>query len=65
MKNKIALIIGGTSGIGLETAKILKKRGCSLLLVSRHAGPHELGESIQVDLYNKEQVNAISSLSHF
>jgi NAD(P)-dependent dehydrogenase (short-subunit alcohol dehydrogenase family) len=59
--NKIALIVGGSSGIGLETAKILKEQGNTLLLVSRHASKSDLAtvaETADVDLYDKDQVSA-------
>ncbi len=35
MKEKIALITGGTKGLGLATAKLLAARGCDLLLTYR------------------------------
>jgi len=60
-KNKIALIVGGSSGMGLETAKILQEQGYTLMLVSRHASTSELGTAVEtadVDLYNSEQVEA-------
>ena len=59
--NKIALIVGGSSGMGLETAKILQEQGYTLMLVSRHASKSELGagvETADVDLYNSDQVTA-------
>jgi NAD(P)-dependent dehydrogenase (short-subunit alcohol dehydrogenase family) len=66
---KIALILGGSSGMGLETAKKLQKQGNTLLIVSRHAKDvnveqelkNELEgnvETASVDLYNKDQVDA-------
>lgn len=35
MKQKIVLITGGSSGIGLETAKALRDRGCTVYEMSR------------------------------
>ncbi|MDU7217644.1 MAG: SDR family NAD(P)-dependent oxidoreductase, partial [Dialister sp.] len=34
-KNKVALISGGTSGIGLATAKILSEEGWKTVLLGR------------------------------
>lgn len=33
--NSVALIVGGSSGMGLETARLLRKRGLNLILLSR------------------------------
>lgn len=60
-RDKIALIIGGSSGMGLETAKMLQEQGYTLMLVSRHASKSELGAAVEtadVDLYNSDQVKA-------
>ena len=61
---KIALIIGGSSGMGLEVAKKLQEQGYTLLLVSRHAPGSQLEgniETVTLDLYNKDQVRAFIS----
>jgi len=36
LKGKKAIVFGGTSGIGLETAKLLVKAGAEVVAVSRH-----------------------------
>jgi NAD(P)-dependent dehydrogenase (short-subunit alcohol dehydrogenase family) len=73
---KIALIVGGSSGMGLETAKKLSKQGIRTIIVSRHAKEGETEEmlrenlsdnfeNIALDLYNKTEVEAfISQLNH-
>ncbi len=37
-KGRKLLVVGGTSGIGLETARLVLERGGSAVLVGRHAG---------------------------
>ncbi|TXR54655.1 SDR family NAD(P)-dependent oxidoreductase [Reinekea thalattae] len=72
MKNTeqfIALIIGGTSGMGLESAKLLLGRGIKTVIVGRNADKlnqaqtllAEYGEisTIQADLYNADDVERI------
>jgi len=63
---KIALIIGGSSGMGLESAKKLNKKGIRTVIVSRNAKDPETEktlkenlsdyETIALDLYDKKQV---------
>lgn len=69
---KIALIVGGSSGMGLETAKKLSKQGIRTIIVSRHAKDAEIEkmlkknlsdnfETIAFDLYDKDAVEAFIS----
>ncbi len=46
MKNKVALVTGGCSGIGFELAKILGTRGYDLLLVSHHEASLQQAKSL-------------------
>ena len=48
MKNHFALVTGASSGMGLEFAKQLAKRGYNLLIVSNVPEIHEAAEGLQV-----------------
>ena len=68
--NKLALIIGGSSGMGLATAKQLAENGSNLIIVGRNAEKltqvkKQLSQLTQVktlavDLYDLEQVNKLN-----
>jgi NAD(P)-dependent dehydrogenase (short-subunit alcohol dehydrogenase family) len=71
-QSKIALVIGGSSGMGLETAKKLSKQGIRTIIVSRHAKDVEMEqklkerlsdnfETIALDLYDKDEVGTFIS----
>ncbi len=40
-KNKIAIVTGGTSGIGLNVAQVLKKRGALVAIGGRNPNAHK------------------------
>jgi NAD(P)-dependent dehydrogenase (short-subunit alcohol dehydrogenase family) len=70
MKNSIALIVGGSSGIGKETAKRLSLAGNAVMVLARDsknlaATKEELKqindaevETVQIDLYDPQAVSA-------
>ncbi len=67
--NDIALIVGGTTGMGKESARALLKRGAVVRIVGRNADRlasvrqelESIGsvETVQADLYNKADVDAL------
>lgn len=60
---KIALVTGGSSGIGRCTAEQLKKAGCTVYEFSRREHSAEGIEHVSVDITNEEQVRqAVQSI---
>ena len=62
LKNKVALIVGGTSGIGLATAQTLSKQGSIVHIVGR--SPEKVADADglikhKVDISNQESVNQL------
>lgn len=58
-KNKIAIIVGGTSGIGLATAKALLNEGVIVHIVGRNISKVNESPSLfkhQIDIKNNEEV---------
>ena len=56
--NKIAIITGGSGGIGRCTAAELKKAGCTVYEFSRHEKPQEGVAHITADMTDEAQVKA-------
>lgn len=66
MKTETALIIGGSKGMGLDTAKRLAKKGVSSILIARNQdnldrAREDIGNTVNIDtvaldLYNREEV---------
>ena len=60
---KVVIITGGTSGIGLETARILTKRGCKVYELSRRESGTDAAIHIRADVTDENQVrNAVESV---
>lgn len=67
MTQTTALIVGGSSGMGLATAKLLAEKGVKIIIVGRAedkltAAKAAIGgdvETIQADLYNQDDVQSI------
>jgi len=68
-KAGIALVVGGSSGMGLETAKLLAGNGVEVVIVGRNSKKLELAlnglravgkaTSIQADLYQREGIQTL------
>jgi len=68
-KNKVAIIIGGTSGIGKATAEELLNQGATVHIVGRNPGKVNDANNLikhKVDITNREDVsNLIGKISEF
>jgi len=51
------IVLGGTSGLGLDIANILRANGSRVLLVGRYYNEKEVGEGFDLDLYDRAAVN--------
>ena len=47
LKDKVALVTGGASGIGAATVRLLAEEGARVVFADRQAGPHALGDSLR------------------
>ena len=56
--DRVVIITGGTSGIGLETAKNLAKTGCRVYEFSRRPGKYPFMHHMQADVSDEKQVCA-------
>lgn len=55
---KVVLLTGGTSGIGLNTARVLTQKGCRVYELSRRTAGTDAAVHIQADVTAEEQVRA-------
>ena len=56
--SKIVVITGGTSGIGLNVARALSRKGCAVYELSRREEGTDAAFHIQADVTDEEQVRA-------
>lgn len=56
--NHMHIILGGTSGLGLEMARQLRKNGKRVLVLGKTHNAQEHGEGFPLDVYYSEQVEA-------
>lgn len=54
----VAIVTGGTSGIGRETAKYLADAGCRVYAFSRRGGSDGFARQMRVDVADEQQVRA-------
>jgi hypothetical protein cdiviTM7_01624 len=55
------IILGGTSGLGLEMAKQLRERGDRVLVLGKTYDPQKHGEGFPLDVYYSDQVKSASA----
>ena len=53
---KVIIVTGGTSGIGLNTARILSEKGCRVYEFSRRENGMDAATHIQADVTDEEQI---------
>ncbi len=62
IKNRVALITGGDSGIGLATAKILAAEGVNIILTDKtHKELEEAAEEVRTHAKKKNRIVAVSA----
>ena len=54
--DKVIVITGGTSGIGLQAARVLKQKGCRVYELSRRESGTDAAVHIQADVTDEDQV---------
>jgi len=64
LDGKRAFITGGTSGIGLETTKMLRDRGAEVIAGSRRECEIDGVECVQVDVLDRDALEALFAKHH-
>ena len=59
LDGKVALVAGGSRGLGLEIAGVLREEGCRVLISARTAPPAEF-EFLQADMQDPVQCGALA-----
>ena len=54
--DKVIVITGGTSGIGLQAARVLSQKGCRVYELSRRESGTDAAVHIQADVADEDQV---------
>lgn len=54
---RMHIILGGTSGLGLDIANSLRERGSRVLVIGRLYNEEQHGEGFELDLYDRGTVN--------
>ena len=60
--NKKAIVFGGTSGIGLEIAKLLHQAGAEVVTVSRRGAISDENDAMQNEIADVQDRNALTKL---
>lgn len=59
LSNKNIVVTGAASGIGAQTAKILKQQGANVIGLDRHPCTENVDQFIQVDLTNPQSIDEV------
>ena len=62
--NKKAIVLGGTSGIGLSTTQMLRDGGAEVIAGSRRECEIDGVECVQVDVLDREALSALFEKHH-
>ena len=63
-ENKKAIVLGGTSGIGLATTEMLRDAGAEVIAASRREADIDGVECVQVDVLDREGLSTLFEKNH-